>query len=941
MIDPRREAVLTRAHKREPFRDKTNEAIRWAKKGQSGTTVVFDRGAGPKEYTYRDPDKLLVLENPVSLPLAEDSMIEVRGKLWSNVTGLLRFDHPAGAWIRAFYRTGNGETYRTYPAEDVRFLNDAANAPRPAGILQYWHDLVAQLPNLGGSTHPLVRAYGTLNTIHPDSALARYLAGSPIHEERDERLPIFPFSSNLSQREALLQSLRYPISVIDGPPGTGKTQTILNVLATLSATPGVRVGVVSANNAAVDNVRDKLTELGFGYIVAGLGRREKKEAFFGAQCERNAAVEQFLGCQELDSEDTGGSAREQLLEIEDQIIRLQADERKLAELRQSLDRHRLEYRHFTRYLEGHEVADLDGVPLLRRDPDRILDYLVESQFAANQLVWPLRWVRRLRWLIKFGPLKGVDPNDSGVVLQLQRAYYVRRIEELTREVAELESRLFDADLKGLVARQRDISLNFFRTGLRKRYSSVKRKVYDEQNYLQELDSFSVDYPIILSTCHSLRRSVGDKRLLDYLIIDEASQVDLLAAGLALASTKRVIVVGDLAQLPHIPEREAAEKAIASPLEAYDYEKHSLLSSLQELYGDSLPRTRLREHYRCDPAIIGFCNEKFYDRQLIPFAASKPGRRPLVLHTTAEGNHMRTHREGGRSNQREIDVIEQEVIPQHCEDIPRDQIGVTSPYRTQITKIDSLLVADLEEVEADTVHRFQGREKKVVIMSTVLDDTWRGRSGTQFVDDPRLVNVAVSRAQEKFVLVTNHEMLPTSRNLRDLMEYVLYHDPEYKPQRSAVVSVFDLLYQHYSERLKPMAARLRGQMKYRPEDIVWTTLQGLLGEEPYRDLEVLPQIIVQNLLPDLDGLTPEEATYVKNRCSLDFVIYRRVTHKPVLAIEVNGFAFHENMPDQRAKDLLKKSIMDKAGIPLLPLPTTGSGEERLIRTALDAAVERLA
>jgi hypothetical protein len=61
-----------------------------------------------------------------------------------------------------------------------------------------------------------------------------------------------------------------------------------------------------------------------------------------------------------------------------------------------------------------------------------------------------------------------------------------------------------------------------------------------------------DYPALLSTCHSLRDSIADGYLLDYLIIDEASQVNLLLAGLAMSCARNVVVVGDQRQLPPIP-----------------------------------------------------------------------------------------------------------------------------------------------------------------------------------------------------------------------------------------------------------------------------------------------------------------------------------------------------------------------------------------------------
>ncbi len=228
---------------------------------------------------------------------------------------------------------------------------------------------------------------------------------------------------------------------------------------------------------------------------------------------------------------------------------------------------------------------------------------------------------------------------------------------------------------------------------------------------------------------------------------------------------------------------------------------------------------------------------------------------------------------------------------------------------------------------------------VVIFTTVLDETWRGRTGLVFVDDPQLINVAVSRAIQRFILVTNNDMLLTSRHIRDLVGYIRYHNPGEDVVDSTVVSVFDLLYRAYSQRLRPLAARLRKELKYPSEDIIWTVLQDIIAEERYAHLTVISQVLLRNLLPDLSGLTPAQRAYVQHRASVDFVVYNRVTNQPLLAIEVDGFAFHENNPDQRARDALKDEILATHEIPLLRLPTTGSGEHQRIREALDDAEAR--
>ena len=276
-------------------------------------------------------------------------------------------------------------------------------------------------------------------------------------------------------------------------------------------------------------------------------------------------------------------------------------------------------------------------------------------------------------------------------------------------------------------------------------------------------------------------------------------------------------------------------------------------------------------------------------------------------------------------------------PEYCQDFEETDIGVTTPYRRQAIKAADLL----DQTEVDTVHRFQGRQKKVVTMTTVLDETWRGQTGLPFVDDPQMINVAVSRAIQRFVLVTNYDMLPTSRHIQDLVGYIRYHNPGEDVVDSVVVSVFDLLYRAYSQRLRPLAARRRKELKYPSEDIIWTVLRDILAEQPYEHMTVSSQVLLRNLLPNLGRLTPAQRAYIQHRASVDFVVYNRVTNQPLLAIEVDGFAFHENSPDQRARDALKDEILNTHQMPLLRLPTTGSREHQRIRQALDNAEEHWA
>jgi hypothetical protein len=82
------------------------------------------------------------------------------------------------------------------------------------------------------------------------------------------------------------------------------------------------------------------------------------------------------------------------------------------------------------------------------------------------------------------------------------------------------------------------------------------------------------------------------------------------------------------------------------------------------------------------------------------------------------------------------------------------------------------------------------------------------------------------------------------------------------------------------------------------------LHDIVAEQRYAHMTVGSQVLLRNLLPDLGRLTPAQRAYIQHRASVDFVVYNRVTNQPLLAIEVDGFAFHENSRDQQKRDALK-------------------------------------
>lgn len=313
--------------------------------------------------------------------------------------------------------------------------------------------------------------------------------------------------------------------------------------------------------------------------------------------------------------------------------------------------------------------------------------------------------------------------------------------------------------------------------------------------------------------------------------------------------------------------------------------------------------------------------------------------------------MRTLRRAltkGTYSQREIDLVEEllggvvdgvdfrSIL--EGEDSGSDYaLGVTSPYRLQADRLGEAINRTGAAPEfsslSETIHKFQGRGANVMVLSTVVDESRNGHMKLGFVDDPRMINVAVSRAREKFILVTNHNEVPRSKVIKALIDYVRYQDPD-QVTESGVLSVFDLLYQEYSERLSEFASRVHGGSKYKSENIVWTLLNDVLKDPAYDLLEVVSQVRLRDLMPDTDRLNERQKKFVRSTSAVDFAIYHKVSKRMLLAIEVNGTEYHEDNPEQQARDELKAQIISVYGADMLSLRTNDSNIESMIRGRLD-------
>lgn len=766
-------------------------------------------------------------------------------------------------------------------------------------------------------------------------------------QQRNDKRPkvnqtIYPFGINLSQRTAIKNALDFKISMIQGPPGTGKTQSILNILANIVVNQQ-SVAVVSNNNEAVKNVKEKMEEKGYGFLLALLGNKGNKQDFFSNQAGYPSNLKDWYR-----SEEKMNSLLLEIGEHEKKLIHLLDAKNEVSVLNGLISEYEHEYQFFYEYLQKEEVGNLQKLSFFHLKHEKLLELLADLNIQYDK---SLNVLKKIKYLWKYG-IYTFDQFDhiDQLILDIQNRYYKEKIKDLKQSKEKFDQALmennYNSELEGLVLKSQE----FFRGYLAKTYGENKiRTQFELTGYLKKSNfaHFIKEYPIILSTTYSISKSIPYGYMLDYLIVDEASQVDLVPGIIALNTAERAVIVGDLKQLPHIPDEQITDELYQTwhscygvPLE-YNYQIQSLLSSFYAVYKEKIPNILLKEHYRSHNRIIGFCNKRYYHNELICHS-NIDEEKPLVLLKTIDGNHMRFGKNAINkiTNLRELESLMDDEFVKEAGIGNGDYktFGFMSPFRGQANLAEEILPSEFQK---DTVHKFQGRECDVVLFSTVLDKKY-SKKLMSFVDEPHLVNVAVSRAIKKFILVSDVNVFKNRKGELDfLIRYMEYYKEDSVLFQSDVRSIFDLLYSDYNKILKEKRKDNNWRKsEYDSENLTCELIEKILSEKKYQMYKYSREVKLKEIIRNMTLLNESEKDYIKHNASADFVIYDKydnqpmlVVQKPVVVIEVDGYKFHEDNPEQLKRDHKKNEILRKYDIPLLRLKTNASEEEEKIKTYL--------
>ena len=574
--------------------------------------------------------------------------------------------------------------------------------------------------------------------------------GMGLHDGTDKAAAIDAVPLNNEQLRAVQSACQAPLTVVTGPPGTGKSQAIVSMAASVLADGG-SVLVASKNHQALDAVEDRLDSLApdVPFSVRSLNPNDETDTGFNdalkqlIDCEnvtRNASIDDFA----FDQLRSDAIARHEVINVIDRITNLEC------EISDILDR--IQVREDRGRPESQDFEEADQ----RRSFLRRFIALFDSVFGKRRL--------------KTTPATDRASAHPGMTLKdLQGALAERRSERdalgapadpivLGDQIRETTEKL----LPGILSA---------RTHLPEDKRRDIAELYDDWTFDGGRGHPPTDLSHVLISHRPLwlasilgtpRRIPLHDGLFDLVIFDEASQCDIATAVPLLARAKRAVIVGDDRQLSFIPQLGQAQDRNLMQAQGLPVTKMGRFAQSRRSLFDFASRVSLAENritltrqYRSAGPIVDYISENFYGNQLQtsydPSRLKVPdGVRPGLAweHVPAPAVPQM-----GNVNSSEVSAIVRHLKKLIIEDNYTGSIGVITPFRAQVAAIEDAVDTALGEpmriaceLKVGTVDGFQGQERDLIMFSPCVGPRSPQSGLTFFQRDTRRLNVAISRAR---------------------------------------------------------------------------------------------------------------------------------------------------------------------------------------------------
>ncbi|MCD4794424.1 MAG: hypothetical protein K8R54_14400 [Bacteroidales bacterium] len=519
-------------------------------------------------------------------------------------------------------------------------------------------------------------------------------------EEKPGRIPAI--LSN-PQKKVLKNAPLFPISLIIGPPGTGKSFTIAS-LAVEQMSKGKSVLIASKTDQAVDVIADIIeNSLGIkNVLIRGGNKQYLKEL---KQFLQNILIGVKNYEEDMNSKD-----------IEKDLVLLDKN-----------------INHLEKKFQKRIKFEMKRGKYLAENINK------KGLFVSLKKMYIARKNKTTEPLAK---LISILQNDLNILNLKTKQFISAKHSENINNALKFNRN----NLKNLSK------------ALRARRGTRQEEYFKHADFRYILKIFPI-WLVKMSDIHRILPLEFD--LFDIAVIDEATQCDIANSIPIIQRAKHVVLTGDPNQLRHVSflSQARTDNLISKyELENYgkditDYRHNSILDVVNNSISEQEQIFFLNEHYRSYPSIIRFSNKKFYSGALKIMKA-----RP----DTAFNAGTEVIKCNGQRNKTGYNKEEAEQIIQKISEILKDQeeldelkcssVGILSPFRNQAEYISDIIrkTFDLNQINkhkirASTAYGFQGDERDIMFLSFVLDNDSHP-TAFRHINNPHVFNVSITRAK---------------------------------------------------------------------------------------------------------------------------------------------------------------------------------------------------
>ncbi len=683
--------------------------------------------------------------------------------------------------------------------------------------------ILTKRPNmLAGLLHELSEISEKPVGVFRETALA------PVHEEftgavknkkpdkqsNTKNITITPLDLSDSQKKVIEAIKDNTLVTVFGPPGTGKSQTIVNIASHLIGS-GKTVLVASKMDKAVDVVSERLNSFGANFLALRAGKPDyqkhlsnRLQDLISNKIDLESGIESAVLTEAGDLEVISENRQEFVKKCK-RILKLENQWYTVFKEYEQIRNDREQSRLINTALYGQDInfcrKMLDKIEILC-EKDGFIDGL---QLKAVNFILN----RRLK--------TNIEKFTCEITGQLRQELDMTELKEKLKKIEAQITRngnlaqVFE-NLKDLSSKYRQTAREILKNKRREALKALIRDQYKKQRliihskaliekkkHIQNRILLGEDFTPLLETfpCWAVTTQVVSESLplepglFDVAIIDESSQCDIAGCLPILFRAKRAIIVGDDKQLPHLSFLEKAKEQ--SFLNKYNIpDKYQLMwrfrtnsmFDVANYYASA--SVLLDEHFRSFPEIINFSNSEFYGNRMKIMKKALPSEDGdctvelnIIENAKVDLDSTRNMAECEKIMEKIREIIEQDSLKNY--DKP-GSIGIISPFRGQVELIKKALyqvfspdIIRKHRIEAGTAHTFQGDERDIILLSLTLAPNSHHQS-VFFAQKPNLFNVAITRAKNRLLCYISRppETLPQGL-LRDYLEYIQMAGRDFK------------------------------------------------------------------------------------------------------------------------------------------------------------------